>query len=362
MPRPEEVAELVVNGSTFRDWTSVMVQHRYAEAFHIFKFTAAEKKDLPPFWTKLQFKPGDKCEIFLAGILAMSGFITQRQVAYDAERHGIELIGKSWSWIISKSSVKPANYDGYSWSAIARAELARFGGSLNVVGTLDETPFENCQTHPGEPVWSFLERLARMRGIIIGAGPPTTNSLTAIGDHDVAVEDALIEGGNIFKANCVISNEFIYAQYAAIGQVHGTDQRWGTDASEQEAQVGGSDNQPSAIVTPSEQPVTLPELQRRAEFEARWHQGTEVTAQITVQGWLRPSQADLWRIGSTAQVTSPMLMLNDPLSIQNATFSQSSESGTITTLDLVLPWFLNGHLDLSAANIPGPPGRAIPNP
>jgi len=360
VPRPQEVAELVVNGQTFRDWTSVLVEHRWNDSFHVFRFRAAEKKDLPPYWTKLQFKPGDVCQIYLAGILAMSGYITHRQVVIEAEQHGIELIGKSWSWIIAKSSVKPANYDGYSWSAIARAELARFGGSLNVVGTLDEKPFENCQTQPGEPCWNFLERLARSRGIIIGAGP--RESLTAIGDHPTAVIDAIVEGQNLLRANCVISNDAVYSQYAAIGQCHGTDQRWGTDASEMEAVTSGSDKLPSILVTPTEQPVTLPELQERCRFEAQWHEGTEVKAQITTQGWLRPAAPDLWRIGSTIHVKSPMLMLDDPLSIQTATFAQDSDNGTTTTLDLVLPWFLNGHLDLSASNDPPPPGPARPNP
>jgi hypothetical protein len=41
-----------------------------------------------------------------------------------------------------------------------------------------------------------------------------------------------------------------------------------------------------------------------------------------------------------------MAMLNQPLAIQNATFTQDSTNGTETVLDMVLPGLLKGKLNL----------------
>ena len=86
MPNPHEVAQLIVGGMVFEDWESVYVQHRWQEGWPTFRFTAAEGAKLPFDWAKLQFKPGDPCPIILGGELAVTGIITQRQVAYAGDR------------------------------------------------------------------------------------------------------------------------------------------------------------------------------------------------------------------------------------------------------------------------------------
>jgi prophage tail gpP-like protein len=361
MPSPDEVATLIVNGQKFEDWKTVMVQHRWAEPYPIFNFSMAERPPIPSNWSLLQFKPGDRCEIALAGQLAVTGFITIRQVAYDDENHGVQLIGSSITKVPAKSSVrtKTGSFDGYSWEQIARSVLSPFGVTLKVVGSIDATPFEKCQHEPGELAIGFLERLARMRGIIVGSD--AHGSLLGIGDHVGVFQQALVEGQNIQSANCIISNEHIYRQYFATGQHSGDDQTHGQQAAEIEAEVGGTDPLSSVLVTPVEQPDKKSMVQKRAAFEARWHQGTEVQAEVTVQGWLADGES-LWQVGSAVWVRSPMLMLDMPLKIKTATFVQN-ENGTTTTLELVLPWFLNDHLDMSAANIKvPPPGAGAINP
>src|SRR4051812_48035555 len=103
MPRPQEVAELIVNGQVFRDWETVTVEHRVAEAFHIFDFTATEKAPASPDVMHAQFKPGDLVTIKLAGIVAMVGFVTHREAAYDAENHAVRLIGRSFTYDVARS-------------------------------------------------------------------------------------------------------------------------------------------------------------------------------------------------------------------------------------------------------------------
>lgn len=353
MPKAVEVAVLVVNGQEFRDWKTVEVSHRWLENCHIFNFTCSEKLPTPATWPLLAFKPGDTCIIQLGGILAMTGEITIRQVAYDPENHGVQLVGRSLSYNTGKSQIRPqsANLDNYTWSQIARKLLGEIGVGLETVGKLDETKFEQCQAMPGETVYACVERLARSRGIIVGSN--AKGELVGIGDHESKVTDYLIEGQNIKSANCVISNESIYSEHQMYGQKAGHDGSAYKQASEIFATVPGQLKRPAYNVTAMEQPGTNAEAQLRAKFEAQWHNGTEVKAQITVQGWLRKG-GDIWRVGESVWVRSPMLLLDIPMSIQTATFLQSDAQGTITVLDLVLPWFLNGFVSYAT-----PPSKQL---
>ena len=111
----------------------------------------------------------------------------------------------------------------------------------------------------------------------------------------------------------------------------------------------------SPILTPAEQPVWNPaEVQERAKNEYIWHEGTVINANVTVQGWMMPG-GGLWRAGDLVAFISPMTTLNMGLKIQNVTFTQDSQSGTLTTLELVAPWLLKDYGDYNVGRPGAPP-------
>lgn len=357
--RAAEKATLVVNGRLFEDWTSVSVTHRYNQAYPTATFECTEKIPTPTAWPALQFKPGDSCRIWLAGILAITGHITHRQVGYDAENHGVQLtvLGKTHDLAECSVAGTAGTFDGYPWVAIARKLISPFGIGLETVGNVDGTPFEQMTIQPGELVWSTLERLARFRKIVLGS--TERGNLLAAGPERATVVDRLVEGVNILRANCTIADPHIYQKYWAIGQRAGNDDVNGSEASELVAMTAGSANRYRPIVTVAEHPETQEGLQKRSEYDALFNEGQLVTAQVTVQGWLR-GNTDLWRVGTCPHVWSPMMMVNQPLAIQEATFKQDNSSGTTTTLELVAPWFLNKHLDWGPGQGPPAPGQIVP--
>ncbi|UPK03097.1 phage baseplate assembly protein [Bradyrhizobium sp. 170] len=344
MPKPQEVAVLDVNGLQFEDWESVWVQQRWADSFTYFRFTAAERDPIInkqggpfPLIAKLQFKPGDKCTITLAGQLAVTGYIETRQVAYDASAHGVMLIGKSATAWAARSSVdtKTGNFDKKNIVQVAQEVIAPYGVGLQVIGSPDMTPFDKLQNEKGELVWDFLERIARPRGVVMGSD--SKGNFLLIGEHSYPVVAQLVEGQNIKSCQCIITEEHTYTEYRVDGQAPASDSNAGTAASELTGKVGGTSPVISKLITAAEQPVrTQAEIQARAKNESVWHEGTKIQATIVVQGWLRDGSS-LWQAGDDVAVYSPMAMLNNTLKIQNCTFTQDNHSGTLTTLDLVSP-------------------------
>jgi prophage tail gpP-like protein len=358
----EETATILVGGMKFSDWETVMVQHRWAEAYPTFRFTTADKVEVPMDWRLLQFKPGDQCAIYLGGQLAITGVIVTRQVAYDVDNHGVMLDGVGITWWAHRASIVPqgdepvGNYDDKSFEQTAREVLAPTGVSLKTIGSLDATPFVRLQSEPGETIWAFLERIARPRGIVMGSDH--TGDFLAIGPHTFSPSSDLTEGVNIKKAQVTITSQDIYSQYIVYGQTAASDEQSGTEASEQKGQVGGSAVRYSPKLTTAEQPVWgKGEVQARAAAESVWSEGTIIQATITVQGWMKPS-GGLWEAGGDYRVHSPMAMLNMVMKAQSVTFMQSRQAGTETVLELVVPELLrdNGRYNL------GTPGAATFNP
>jgi prophage tail gpP-like protein len=310
-------------------------------------------------WRLLQFKPGDDCAIYLGGQLAITGVIITRQVAYDADNHGVMLDGVGITWWAHRASIIPqgnesvGNFDDKSFQQTAEEVLAPTGIKLKVIGTLDATPFARLQSEPGETIWAFLERIARPRGIVMGSDH--LGNFLAIGPHSFPATSDLVEGHNIKKAQVTITSQDLYSKYIVLGQTAASDDQNGTDASEQKGEVGGTSRRYSPRLTTAEQPVWgKAEVQARAAAESIWSEGTIIQATITVQGWLRPSDNQLWAAGSDIRVWSPMAMLNMVMKVQTVTFMQSRQGGTETVLDLVVPELLrdNGRYNLGTPGAP----------
>jgi prophage tail gpP-like protein len=357
LPKPEEIAVLEVNGQKFDDWESVWVQSKMNDPYTYFRFTAAERDPVfkvPntfPQWQKLQFKPGDQCTITLAGQLACTGLIEIRQVAYDAHQHGVMLIGKTNTHAAARSSVdtQTGNFDNKNIQQVAQEVLAPYQVGLKIIGSLDLTPFVHLQNEKGELVWDFLERIARFRGAIMGSDEK--GNFLLIGDHNYTRVADLIEGVNIKSCQCTIRQDQMYMNLDAHGQTSASDDNAGPQASEMKATAQGNLPFPYCkLITPCEVPVrTQAEVQKRADTEKKWTDGTEVQANITVQGWLRDG-ASLWKAGDQVFVKSPMAMLNQELKIRTVTFTQDNNNGTETILDLVVPGLLNGNLNLDPSS------------
>jgi prophage tail gpP-like protein len=346
-PNPYEIATIVTPAGEWTAWESVWVQHRWADSSALFRFTTAEFSPMPTRWTSLKLLPGDFVDILLGGQLAIQdGIIVERQVGYDAMNHSVQLSGRSLTWIAATSSVDPPrSFDNMGIVDVAHALFDPYGVGVVTIGSPDNSPFKNLQSQPGEFNWDFLETHARPKGVVLGSDH--LSNFLIIGDHVNPVIATLQEGVNIKRMNCLINIENTYAIYGAtaIGSA-GSDDQWGSDISDLRQYAPGQGPAGRNILVPAPSSIqTLMDVQKMAHNEAKWSDGTKIQASVVVQGWMRPGTAELWRAGDNVSVWSPMAVLNNQtLKIQTVTFTQDRNSGTETTLDLVVPWLLNDKI------------------
>lgn len=346
MPKPEEVCIISVNGGHFRDWKAVEV-YRGTDvadqgAAGIARVQISEVGDTLHGWANLKIKPGDRATVTLAGQLAVSGYVMERQVAYDARHHGVmitvrNLLDDAYNGAME---TKPGQYKNYTAIQLARAAMKPYG-----IQVIDQTSkaaakqkFERTQVFHGESSFAFTQRHTFIAGCFLHGD---ANGNLVIRDSPGPVIAELQEGRNILAARVVISNEYAYSRVSTSSHNFSNDNHWGSDARDIFATADNPSFDRHKPLIQAMQNLGNRQLAiSNTNHLLGVSNGGRITANIVVQGWLDDSGA-LWvnRVGSQVQVYSPMLFPTDSetLGIRSVTSRQDDRRGTTTELDLCNP-------------------------
>jgi prophage tail gpP-like protein len=343
----KELATLEVRGGLFTNWTTVRVEQRVTQPFPVFQFECTEESPIPLVWDALQFVPGDIVRVYVGGVPAVFGYITERHVGFDEKNHGVRLIGCGDTVDLTNSSVpkdKLDGHDGQSWSNLATDLMSHLGIKLTKMGAVDDTPYEKIQIQPGETIMMALERYARDRNIVIGSN--ANGGLLAIGENNAVSTGDLVEGVNILRASCALMDQKVYKKIYVIGQDAGSNQAYGDSQNKQIVVENGTSSRNRHLLVVNDLADGMHGLRRRALMEKVFTEGSFIEAQITVQGWFKNQNQsdDVWKAGEYYEVTSPSLILNGMILGCAGCVYEQNDQGTTTTLSMVDPIHMNGQL------------------
>jgi prophage tail gpP-like protein len=346
MPKAEEVAEVIIGGTIYRDWTSVQASIVFDQATRECVLAVAEPST-GRGWPNLKLRPGDPCEVRLAGVRVLRGFVIKRQAAFSDRQHGVQIIIASKTADLVEASVigSKGQYKGYTFEQITSSVLKPFGINFKMENAPSSASrkFPDVQLFPGETAWAFIERLARMRNVhLVCDSDGNLVGGAAKGGGSIAT---LEEGRNLLFGRCVLDDATINSVIEAVGQGKGSDERWGRSVAQMKERIENSAMKrykPLKII--AEEPGDKQDLKDRGDREKAEQQYTSVDVSVTVQGWLN-DDGKLWDVGPSVDVYSPLLFPDDRMNlcIKAVTFAQSSEAGTTTTIDLCLPTALGAR-------------------
>jgi prophage tail gpP-like protein len=344
--KPTEQAILIINGLNFTDWETVMVRHAmYEQPAFRFRFTCSEPTPIASNFSKLQIMPGNTCDINLAGQAAFHGFVASRQVFYDKGRHYIEIQGGSPDADLSSTShvTKTMELKRVTFEQIARSIVEPMGLKLRIVGgQLPPIKFDRVSFSLGVSKADTLDMYARYVGAAITSNPQG-DYVIAVGPEQGQQNDVLVEGKNILIGREIIYHQGNEGRVPAASQAPGNDQQHGAQVSHMPfvnqllSSWGVTLDPKKQFALPSELPTaSKTQLQGRTQTEDSWQKIDEITVFCTVYGWLQ-SSGRLWKHNTQYTVKSPMLVMDGsiPLTAKSVTFTQDSNEGTRTTLELV---------------------------
>ena len=165
MPNPVEIATVTANGMTYSGWTQIEIERSYEQVVsHMRLLVAEQSSGSASGGANPELMPKDTAQGYLAGILAISGVVSTRQVSYDKDSHQTLIVVASQTQKLVRSTVDgvPGFYQGYPFEGIANAVANKVGVNVILRGAAGAAakPFPRVSEHIGERRFDFIARLA----------------------------------------------------------------------------------------------------------------------------------------------------------------------------------------------------------
>ena len=331
-----------IDGREYAGWTAARIERRIDKMATDFDLAVTET--WPGQVTPWQLGVFTPIALRLGGVLVLTGYIDTATPSYDGQSHKVQLGGRSKTAdLVDCMSELPHEHRGTTLSALARAIAEPFG-----IGVVDEAPigaaFPLASREPTDTAFQFLERQARLRGVLLTDDPEGRLVLTRAGESRAA--GSLEQGRNIESLQVEFNVSKQFSKYIVIGQAP-AGASWVNAAGE--VQQPGAGAQPGVLgtatdpnvpryrphVTQAETGLTASEARDRAVWQAAYAGGRATRARVTVRGW-RQENGEIWRVNQLVPIKSAQARLDSELLIVGVTYQLTSQSGRTTEL-LIAP-------------------------
>lgn len=345
MAHTTPTVELAVDGQVYGGWLGVDVVRSLTRVPSSFRLQVTERwAGRAEPWPIL---PGARCALSADGAPLVEGWVDAYAPVIAADEHTVRITGRSLvADLVDCSAVVPGGqFRGYDLAQIARALAEPFGVEVVVAADVG-APFPEAQIQQGETVYELVERLSRLRGVVVADDPRGRLVLTRAREGGAAVTLALGTSGAadagtgpvvpVLYGSARLNHAARYSEIRVKAQRAGSDSVSGDAAAAVAGRATDPDiarYRPLIVVAGSQaDPATATE---RAAWEVVRRAGEGTRAELTVQGWRRPGGA-LWEPNTLVHVRAPMLGVARSLLIGQVALSLGS-LGALARLTVMPP-------------------------
>lgn len=331
--------ELLVNGTIYAGWTSVGVTRAMDASAGAFTVELTERwyeGQRPQLTEPWPILPGDECEVKLAGVSLIKGYVDIFRPTFSATSHTINIQGRDKTAdLIDCSAVHtPDEWRNLDVLAFAKALAKPFGVGVRADVDVGEK-FAVLKLQQGETAFEAIERYAKQRKLLLMPDSGGDLLLTRAGTKRAIV--SLVQGENILDASGSIDFSQRFSSYIVKAQAGYSEDSDG----EREAHLKGSVTdsgvtryRPMLVV--AEAGGTGASVTDRATWEANNRIGKSASASIKVQGWRQRPVGPLWEPNMLVPVRSSWLRMDGEMIIRQVTYERG-QGGTTCKLDIVSP-------------------------
>lgn len=326
---------LEIDGRGYEGWTEVRVTTGLERIPSDFDIALTER--WPGQQVDWRIKPGDECRVLIGGDLVVTGHVDAFAPQYDARSHSIRVTGRSKCADIVDCSadIKSGMFANATLLQVAQTLCKPFGIAVKAeVDTGGRLP--DVQLQQGETIYALIERLSRVRQVLVCDDENGDLVLTRAGNQ--RAQGKLRQGVNILRASAELNHAQRHSRYVLKGQQQGSDQLFGAAAAEVIATVEDKAvKRYRPLVVVAEQSLDNKMAKDRIEWEARRRGGRSTRADISVRGWRQSDDGrtgSLWRRNLLVPVESDMLGLDRELVAGEVTYTLGKQ-GTICAQSLM---------------------------
>jgi prophage tail gpP-like protein len=329
-----DLVTLTINNASYGGWKSVRVEagvERQARSFEVSLTDRWPGQEVPVrrIW------PGDACEVRIGNDLVVTGYVDATPVDYDGNGYTLLIRGRSATAdLVDCSADNPGGqWRGRDMAAIATDLAGRYG--LTVISETDTgTVLPEHQIQPGETAFESLDRLARLRQVLVTDNEKGEVLLASPGSGGQAAT-RLELGINILAGSAGFDFSEVYSHYRVKGQRAGNDEAFGADVAAASGSAIDTSLKRNRVLivrqTGQADPATCAE---RASYEQQVRSAKANEIRYTVVGWRQTPGGPLWRPNIAVLVVDSIMGVNASLLVSEVVFSLD-EQGQRTELVVV---------------------------
>lgn len=327
---------LAIDGVNYSGFKDVAIMRGIEQAAWQFELTAAPQHQND---SRFLIEDGMACNITLGNQLALTGFVDDVNIDYDANNHQVQVTGRSAACdLVDCSTAGQQIKAGQSLLDLVKAAVAPFGLSVSVDASAAEAaaePFatvDNAQD-AGQPVWEYIEELARIRAVLIISNAQGGITITRTGTR--FAHTALVLGKNILSCKAKRSHRSLFSDYTVAAQqplLGGSAE----DTSQSQANAKGFARRFRPQLIHADNPGDTAACSARADWQARVNYGRSQSIVYTVSDWFQDN-GKLWQPNQLISITDPYNRLNNATMLITQTRHQLQASTGKTCQLSVMP-------------------------
>lgn len=327
---------LSINGKNYEGWKTAQVTTSMENLSGGFVLNISERwsgQDLPR-----EINPGDSCTLKLDGETVITGYVDKVDPAISADDHTLQITGRDKAGDLVDCSIihSSGQISGKRMEEIVKELIEPFGMTVETEVDTGEV-FKKFNIQQGETVHEAIQRMAKMRAVLVLSDKKGGLLITRAGSAIAAADILEGQGGNLKTGSSTNSHAERFSYYLTKGQDQGNDHVPAkVFTSPKGAAVDSDVNRYRPLLVVAEGKSTIKTCQDRAAWEKANRKGKGLSADIAVVGW-RNKNGQIWEVNSLAKVNSVSLKINEQMLISEVNFSLDQEGGTITNLKLVRP-------------------------
>ena len=331
-----EKVTLSVGGTDFSGWKSVSIRaglERQAREFNL-GITWQWPGGGP---VPVRIEQGEEVQIRIGADLLLTGYAFGAPIWYDNNKVNLSIIGRSRTADLVDCAA--ANSPGQWRNRTVKAIITELAGEyqIPVLGEqLGEKIIADHTILPGETAFESIDRLLTISrlfstddglGRLVIARPGSAGRAT----------DNLELGKNILSGQANLDFSNVFSEYVCKGQRSGTDESFGSAASEVEARICDKRIARRRVKIIRESGQTTEDLAgARAQWERANAVGKALAVEYTLQGW-RQSSGELWRHNLLARLIDPLIGFDRDVLISEISYELSESSGTTAKISVAPP-------------------------
>lgn len=322
--------KLIVGGEAFETWTDVSLRYALESLAQEFSLNYVSDEG------EISIPVGESCEIkTLDDLSLLRGFVDEVDETYDGGSHQLSCSGRSESGDLVDCSavVAGGQWRNTTLQTIIADLLRPYGQTFYAEGVDPTTNVRQFAVQEGETVHECLERLGKVYGFLVSAGP--SGGVAAVTPGSRRTETVIERGVNVARGQYHSSILDRFSEYSVVAQQSGDANIWGKSAAHVRATVkddGVGRHRPFRII--AEAQMSRAEAEKRAKLERNVRYGRSERWTYEVITWR--TKEGVWTPNQLVTVRDAQLRVDEELLISAVELS-FGDDGELAVLELVRP-------------------------